>query len=84
MDKKEFYRDDGYQKGFIEAKRTGGKVRKKYVDNYMKTETQNLSSIYSVEFIKGWHEGFADGVAELLSKLIMKDDFGLSYICEGC
>ena len=84
MDKRRFHREDGYQKGLYEAKITGGKVRKEYIDNYMKTETQNLPSIYSVEFIKGWHEGFADGVSDLLSKLVMKEDYWGNHIYEVC
>ena len=39
MEIKNDYRQDGYQKGVIEGKRTGGKVRKKYVDNYLNDET---------------------------------------------
>lgn len=82
MDKESLYRQDGYQKGFDEARRTGGKVRKKYIDNCMKTETRNLSPRYSMEFIKGWYEGFTDGVAEVMAKLIKKDDFWGNHIYE--
>ena len=82
MDKEGLYRQDGYKKGFDEARRTGGKVRKKYIDNCIKTETKNLSTIYSMEFIKGWHEGFTDGVAELMSKLVKKDDFWKNHVYE--
>ena len=82
MDKESLYRQDGYQKGFDEARRTGGKVRKKYIDNCMKTETKNLPTRYSMEFIKGWYEGFTDGIAEVMSKLIKKDDFWGNHIYE--
>jgi len=82
MEKERLYRQDGYQKGFDEARRTGGKIRRIYLDNYMKTETKNLSTIYSMEFIKGWYEGFTDGVAELMSKLVKKDDFWRDHIYE--
>ena len=82
MDKESLYRQDGYKKGFDEARRTEGKVRKKYIDNCIKTETQNLSSRYSMEFINGWHEGFTDGVAELMSKLVKKDDFWKNHVYE--
>ena len=82
MDKESLYRQDGYQKGFDEARRTGGKVRKKYIDNCMKTETKNLPTRYSMEFIKGWYEGFTDGIAEVMSKLIKKDEFWGNHIYE--
>ena len=59
------YRQDGYQKGLIEGKRTGGKVNKKYVENCLNDETQSLCSKDSLEFTKAWHEGFADGVIGL-------------------
>lgn len=82
MDKKKLYREDGYQKGFEEAKRTGGKVKKNYIDNCIKNETRNLPSIYSMEFMRGWYEGFTDGVREVLSKLIQKDDFWGNHVYE--
>ena len=64
------YRHDGYQKGFIEGKRTGGKVNKKYVDNCLNDETQSLCSKDALEFMKAWHEGFADGVIGLLDNMV--------------
>ena len=67
------YRHDGYQKGFIEGKRTGGKVNKKYVDNCLNDETQSLCSKDSLEFMKAWHEGFADGVIGLLDNMVQKE-----------
>ena len=67
------YRQDGYHKGFIEGKRTGGKVNKKYVDNCLNDETQSLCSKDSLEFIKAWHEGFADGVIGLLDNMVKQE-----------
>jgi hypothetical protein len=67
------YRQDGYQKGFIEGKRTGGKVNKKYVDNCLNDVTQSLCSKDSLEFIKAWHEGFADGVIGLLDNMVKQE-----------
>ena len=67
------YRQDGYQKGFIEGKRTGGKVNKKYVDNCLNDETQSLCSKDSLEFMKAWHEGFADGVTGLLDNMVKQE-----------
>ena len=75
MDRREYYREDGYQKGFEDAKRTGGKIRQEYIDNFLNTETRNLSTTDSREFIKGWHEGFTDGVGEAIFNLAKKDDF---------
>ena len=67
------YRHDGYQKWFIEGKRTGGKVNKKYVDNCLNDETQSLCSKDSLEFMKAWHEGFADGVIGLLDNMVKQE-----------
>ena len=82
MDERDYYEQDGYQKGFNEARRTGGNVRKKYIDNYIKTETKNLSTIYSREFVKGWDKGFTDGLAEVISSLVKRDDFWGNHIYE--
>ena len=70
MEIKSDYRHDGYQKGLIEGKRTGGKVNKKYVDNCLNDETQSLCAKDSLEFMKAWHEGFADGVIGLLDNMV--------------
>ena len=67
------YRQDGYQKGFIEGKRTGGKVNKKYVDNCLNDETQSLCSKDSLEFMKAWHKGFSDGVIGLLDNMVKQE-----------
>jgi hypothetical protein len=64
------YYQDGYQKGFVDGRRTEGKIKKSYIDNLLKEETQNLSTKESSEFMKGWQDGFADGVrVELNSKM---------------
>ena len=73
MKSRKHYRQDGCHKGFIEGKRTGGKVKKAYMANFLKTETQNLSSAHSVEFIKGWQEGFADGVRGTINKMVEEE-----------
>ena len=67
------YSHDGYQKGLIEGKRTGGKVNKKYLDNCLNDETQSLCSKDSLEFMKAWHEGFADGVIGLLDNMVKQE-----------
>jgi hypothetical protein len=73
MDSKKLYSQDGYQKGLIEGKRTGGKVNKKYVDNYLNDETQSLCSKDALEFMKAWHKGFADGVLGLLDNMVKQE-----------
>jgi len=73
MEIKSDYRQDGYQKGFVEAKRTGGKIKKRYVDNCLKDETQSLATKDSLEFMKAWHEGFADGVIGALNMMVKKE-----------
>ena len=73
MEIKSDYRQDGYQKGFVEGKRTGGKVNKSYVDNFLNDETQNLCTKDSLEFMKAWQEGFADGVIGLLDNMVKQE-----------
>ncbi len=73
MEIKSDYRHDGYHKGFVEAKRTGGKVNNTYVDNYLKDETQSLSTKDSLEFMRAWNEGFADGVIRVTSNMVTKE-----------
>jgi hypothetical protein len=80
MDKKEYYRQDGYQKGFEDAKRTGGKIKQEKIDKYLNTVTQSLSSKYSRAFIKGWHEGYNDGIEENILKSLKKDNFWKEHI----
>ena len=72
MDSKIDYRQDGYHKGFADGRRTGGKVNKTYVDNYLKDESQNLSTKDYLEFMKAWNEGFADGVIGVKSNMVKK------------
>ena len=50
MDSKKLYKQDGYQKGFDEGRRTGGKIKKTYINNLLNNETQNLSDADSIEF----------------------------------
>jgi hypothetical protein len=76
------YRYEGYQKGLVDAKRTGGKINKRYVDNYLNDETQSLSIEDSSEFIKGWHEGFADAVRMALNMMVQKEGLVKSQIYE--
>ena len=73
MDSRRHYKQDGYNKGFVAGRRTGGKVKKAYMDNFLKDETQNLSTKDSSEFTEGWHEGFADGVIGLINNMVNKE-----------
>ena len=66
-------RQEGYQKGLLDGRRTGGKVRKSYIDKFFKDETQNLSLKDSSEFVKGLQEGFDDGVREVINNLVVKE-----------
>ena len=80
MDISEFYKQEGYQKGLDDAKRTEGKIRQESIDKYLNCETQKLSSTFSRSFIKGWYAGFKDGIKEIELKSIKKDPFGESNI----
>ncbi len=82
MDSRRHYRQDGHQKGFIDGRRTGGKIKKSYIDNFLKNETQSLSIKDSSEFIKGWHEGFADAVRGALNKMVKKEGLLKNHISE--
>ena len=82
MDSKNHCRDDGYQKGFVDGRRTGGKIKKSYIDNFLKYETQSLSIENSSEFIKGWHKGFADAVRMALNMMVQKEGLVKSQIYE--
>ncbi len=80
MDSRIDYRQDGYHKGFADGRRTGGNIKKTYVDNYLKDETQNLSTKDSLEFMKAWHEGFADGVIGVISNMVKKEGLLKNHI----
>ena len=73
MDSKKLYKQDGYQKGFDEGRRTGGKAKKTYINNLLNNETQNLSDVDSIEFKKGWEDGFVDGVRKLINQMVNKE-----------
>jgi hypothetical protein len=82
MDSRIRYRLDGYDKGFVDGKRTGGKLKKTYIDNFFKEETQSLSSDDSSEFIEGWYEGFADAVRKSLNMVVKQEDILAGHILE--
>ena len=80
MDRGKYYKQDGYQKGFEDAKRTGGNIKQEYIDNFLNTETKKLSTTDSRRFIEGWHEGFTDGVGEAIFNLAKKNEFWENHI----
>ena len=80
MDSKKLYRQDGYLKGFDEGKRTGGKIKKAYIDNLLNNETQNLSDADSMEFKEGWNGGFVEGVRIEISKMVNKENILTKYL----
>ena len=75
MEIKSDYRQDGYQKGFDDGRRTEGKVKEVYINNLLKNETQSLSSENSKEFIKGWQEGYTEAVSGIVSNMMVKEFF---------
>ena len=82
MDSRKQYRQDGYQKGFCDGRITGGKIRKAYIDNFFKAETESLSTADSLEFMKGWQEGFTDGVSRVINHMMQKEGLLISHIHE--
>ena len=73
MDSTIDYRQEGYHKGFADGRRTGGKINKTFVDNYLSYETQKLSNEDALAFKKAWHEGFADGVIGEISNMVQDE-----------
>ena len=68
------YRLAGYQDGFDDGKRTGGKVSKKYIDNLFKCKAQELTADDSCRYVEGWQDGFADGIHGTLKKMVREED----------
>ena len=82
MDSRKLYRQDGFQKGFDDGRRTGGRVKKTYIDNFFKIETECLSFSDSKEFVKGWQDGFTEAVRGVISNMVKKEDFAMIHINE--
>ncbi len=55
MNREHFYNNEEHQQGFIDGRRTEGKIKKQYLDNLLKSETQNLSNVESQKYETGWH-----------------------------
>ena len=80
MDGSEYYRTAGYQKGFEDATRTGGKITQKKIDRYLNAETRKLTGLHAQEFIEGWYKGFNDGAVESACKSAKHDVFWANNI----
>ena len=80
MDSRKLYRQDGYLKGFDEGRRTGGKVKKTYIENLLNNEIQNLSDADSMEFKEGWDNGFVEGVRRVISKMVNKESILVKHL----
>jgi len=80
VDRSEYYRQEGYQQGFMDAKRTGGNLGQEKIDQYLHCETKKLSQDFSKAFIEGWYAGFKDGIEEIELKSIKKDPFWKNHI----
>ena len=74
MSSEKCYNHAGYQQGFDDGKRTGGKINKKYLENLFKIETQNLSNQESIQYKLGWQDGFADAVRGLIKGMVMQEN----------
>jgi hypothetical protein len=82
MDTGSYYRQEGYQQGIIDGKRTGGRISKRYIENMFSTETNHLSHEESVEYKIGWQEGFDDTVNKAMKRAIEKENIFLKYLYE--
>ena len=82
MKKENCHRHEGYQQGFSDGKRTGGKINNKYVKNLLKTETQHLSNEESLNYKMGWQDGFTDGVNSVLTSMFLQENFSKNQMAE--
>jgi hypothetical protein len=67
------YRYEGYQEGFDDGIRTGGRISQKYIDNLFKCKAQELNSDDSCMYVKGWQDGFTDGISGTLKRMVRED-----------
>ena len=74
MDRERCCNLEGYQQGFCDGKRTGGKIKKQYIENLFKSETHNLSKEESLQFKMGWQDGFSDAVRGALKKMVLNEN----------
>ncbi len=75
----EGYRQEGYDLGFRDGQRTGGRINKIYTDALFAGRKNNLSPEESRAFITGWHDGFTDGVAEIVKRMVCEEGLVTQY-----
>jgi len=66
----------------LKERRTEGKIKKEYMDNLPKSETQNLSNVESLRETIGWHDGFTDAVSGLLKSKAVQESFLMYQVIE--
>jgi hypothetical protein len=74
MNKGNWHRHAGYQKGFNDGKRTGGKINKRYVEDLLKTETQDLLNEEALDYKTGWQDGFTDAVNRVIKSMVLQEE----------
>ena len=82
MDSKINHRQVGYQQGYIDAKRTSGKISPKYKYFLFESNKNKLSSEESCEFITGWNDGFADCMAEINKRIVHEDGLATKILSD--
>jgi hypothetical protein len=83
MNREIFYKHEGYQQGLIDGKRTEGQIKEKYLKNLLISETQNLSNEESLQYKKGWQDGFTDAVSRLLlTRKVMRENCLINQMFE--
>ena len=65
----------GFEQGFLDGKRTRGKINKKYIESLFESETQNLSEQESLLYRMGWQDGFEEAVRGTLKKIVRQENF---------
>jgi hypothetical protein len=75
MDRSEYFKQIGFEKGFEDARKTGGRRSQESIDKYLNAEVRKIPSNQSQEFIEGWHKGYKEGIGEVICKLATDDDF---------
>jgi len=82
MDNEKQHKHAGYEQGFLDGKRTRGKIKKKYIENLIKSETQNFSEEESLLYKMGWQDGFEDAVRGTLKNKVKQEGFFEKHLDE--
>jgi len=82
MDSKIDHRQEGYQQGYIDAKRTSGKISPKYRDALFESNKNKISPKESCEFITGWNDGFADFMAEINKRIVHEEGIATKILSD--